>query len=835
MAWNPRDIQLTSATGRRAISAREDDGNLEDVRLLDSYDEESVAEEGSGREEVEEKGMRRIQVRVTGMTCSACTTSVEGAISTLPGIARSSVSLLQNRALVVFDPSLIKVRSFPLFSALPFAGCRCVVDEDIRDAIEDAGFEAEVLPESNNSQTRSQKTLSGQFRIGGMTCSACVNSIEGILSKLPGVKRAVVALATSLGEVEYDPSVIRKEEIVNVIEDAGFDAAFLQSSKQDKALLRVAGLSSEIDVHVIQGILKDLKGVRQFTMSGSLSEVEVIYDPEAIGLRSIVDSIEQGSNSKLKASVQSPYTLVASNHVEEASKMLRLFLSSLTLKHWSTNMDVLVVLGTSASYFYSVGALFYGAFTGFDTPLYFETSAMIITFVLLGKYLEVVAKGKTSDAIKKLVELAPATALLLVKDEVVVIACPCALGLATPTAVMVATGMGASHGVLIKGGDALEKAQNVQYVVFDKTGTLTQGKAAVSTAKVFAEMGLGDFLTLVASAEASSEHPLARAVLDYAHHYHFFDELPTVKGATKQIREDILSEWLLEANNFSALPGRGVQCLINGKSVLVGNRFLLAENGVIVTKEAEDFLIDLEGNAKTGVLVAYDGTFIGLLGIADPMKREAAVVIEGLKKMGIHPVMVTGDNWRTAQAVAKEVGFCSVSHLIDYKNTRNDLPFSQIGIEDVRAEVMPAGKADVIHSLQKDGGMVAMVGDGINDSPALAAADVGMAIGAGTDIAIEAADYVLVRNSLEDVITAIDLSRKTFARIRWNYFFATAYNVVAIPIAAGVLFPVMGLRMPPWLAGACMALSSVSVVCSSLLLRRYRKPRLTTILQLTVE
>ncbi|RWV80628.1 hypothetical protein GW17_00058064 [Ensete ventricosum] len=357
---------------------------------------------------------------------------------------------------------------------------------------------------------------------------------------------------------------------------------------------------------------------------------------------------------------------------------------------------------------------------------------------------------------------------LMFSISVVVIACPCALGLATPTAVMVATGMGASHGVLIKGGDALEKAQNVQYVVFDKTGTLTQGKAAVSTAKVFAEMGLGDFLTLVASAE-------------------------------------------------------------------VGNRFLLAENGVIVTKEAEDFLIDLEGNAKTGVLVAYDGTFIGLLGIADPMKREAAVVIEGLKKMGIHPVMVTGDNWRTAQAVAKEVGFCSVSHLIDYKNTRNDLPFSQIGIEDVRAEVMPAGKADVIHSLQKDGGMVAMVGDGINDSPALAAADVGMAIGAGTDIAIEAADYVLVRNSLEDVITAIDLSRKTFARIRWNYFFATAYNVVAIPIAAGVLFPVMGLRMPPWLAGACMALSSVSVVCSSLLLRRYRKPRLTTILQLTVE
>jgi Cu+-exporting ATPase len=200
------------------------------------------------------------------------------------------------------------------------------------------------------------------------------------------------------------------------------------------------------------------------------------------------------------------------------------------------------------------------------------------------------------------------------------------------------------------------------------------------------------------------------------------------------------------------------------------------------------------------------------MGITDPLKREAAVVVEGLKKMGVHPVMLTGDNWRTAKAVAKEVG-----------------------IEDVRAEVMPAGKADVVRSLQKDGSIVAMVGDGINDSPALAAADVGMAIGGGTDIAIEAADYVLVRNNLEDVITAIDLSRKTFSRIRWNYFFAMAYNVVAIPVAAGALFPFTRLQMPPWLAGACMAFSSVSVVCSSLLLRRYRKPRLTTVLQITVE
>ncbi|XP_008798210.2 cation-transporting ATPase HMA5-like isoform X1 [Phoenix dactylifera] len=1009
MAASLRDLQLTPLSGHRrpeAILAREDSGDLEDVRLLDSYDEETAAAaEGRGGDE---KGARRIQVRVTGMTCSACTNSVEAAITALPGVARASVSLLQNKAHVVFDPSLVK-------------------DEDIKDAIEDAGFEAEILPDSNNTLSRPQKVLSGQFRIGGMTCAACVNSVEGILRKLPGVKRAAVALATSLGEVEYDPSVISKDAIAHAIEDAGFDAAFLQSNDQDKILLGVARLSSETDVHVLQGILSKMSGVRQFEVNIGLSEVEIIFDPQAVGLRHIVDTIERESIGRLKAHVRNPYAQAASSDAQEASKMLRLFLSSLflsipvffirmacpaipfvnsfmlmhcgpflmrdllkwvlvsivqfiigkrfyiaayrALRHGSTNMDVLVVLGTSASYFYSVGALLYGAFTGFWPPIYFETSAMIITFVLFGKYLEVVAKGKTSDAIKKLVELVPATALLMVKDaegrgivereidalliqpgdvlkvlpgskvpsdgivvwgtshvdesmvtgesvpvpkemsslviggtmnlhgvlhieatkvgsntvlsqiialvetaqmskapiqkfadyvasifvpivitmslltffgwflcgllgaypdswvtessncfifslmfsiSVVVIACPCALGLATPTAVMVATGVGATHGILIKGGDALERAQSVQYVIFDKTGTLTQGKAAVTTAKVFAEMELGDFLTLVASAEASSEHPLARAILDYAHHYHFFGKLPTARHAGKQSKE-ILSEWLLEAVDFSAVPGKGVQCLINGKRALVGNRSLLVENGVVVPTEAENFLVDLEVNAKTGILVAYDGTFIGVLGVADPLKREAAVVVEGLKKMGVCSVMVTGDNWRTAQAVAKEVG-----------------------IEDVRAEVMPAGKADVIRSFQKDGSIVAMIGDGINDSPALAAADIGMAIGAGTDVAIEAADYVLVRNNLEDVITAIDLSRKTFARIRWNYFFAMSYNIVAIPVAAGVLFPFTGLKMPPWLAGACMAFSSVSVVCSSLLLRRYRKPRLTTILQITV-
>ncbi|BAS99032.1 cation-transporting ATPase HMA5 [Oryza sativa Japonica Group] len=1000
-------LQLSAvAGGGRPAAAGGGGDEMEDVRLLDSYDEEmggGAAAAAAGEEE-------EAHVRVTGMTCSACTSAVEGAVSARRGVRRVAVSLLQNRAHVVFDPALLKV-------------------EDIIEAIEDAGFDAEIIPDTAISQPKAQKTLSAQFRIGGMTCANCVNSVEGILKRLSGVKGAVVALATSLGEVEYDPSVINKDEIVEAIEDAGFEAAFLQSSEQDKILLGLTGLHTERDVNVLHDILKKMIGLRQFDVNATVSEVEIIFDPEAVGLRSIVDAIETGSNGRLKAHVQNPYARGASNDAHEAAKMLHLLRSSLflsipvffirmvcphipfirsilmmhcgpfhmgdllkwilvsivqfvvgkrfyiaayrALRHGSTNMDVLVVLGTTASYVYSVCALLYGAFTGFHPPIYFETSAMIITFVLFGKYLEVLAKGKTSDAIKKLVELVPATALLLLKDKegkyteereidallvqpgdilkvlpgskvpadgvvvwgtshvnesmitgesapipkevssaviggtmnlhgvlhiqankvgsetvlsqiislvetaqmskapiqkfadyvasifvpivitlsmitflvwflcgwvgaypnswisgtsncfvfslmfaiaVVVIACPCALGLATPTAVMVATGVGANHGVLVKGGDALERAQNVNYVIFDKTGTLTQGKAVVTTAKVFSGMDLGDFLTLVASAEASSEHPLAKAIVEYAFHFHFFGKLPTSKDGIEQRKEDRLSQLLLQVEDFSALPGKGVQCLINGKRVLVGNRTLVTENGVNVPPEAENFLVDLELNAKTGILVSYDDDFVGLMGITDPLKREAAVVVEGLKKMGVHPVMLTGDNWRTAKAVAKEVG-----------------------IEDVRAEVMPAGKADVVRSLQKDGSIVAMVGDGINDSPALAAADVGMAIGGGTDIAIEAADYVLVRNNLEDVITAIDLSRKTFSRIRWNYFFAMAYNVVAIPVAAGALFPFTRLQMPPWLAGACMAFSSVSVVCSSLLLRRYRKPRLTTVLQITVE
>ncbi|KAJ8766055.1 hypothetical protein K2173_020571 [Erythroxylum novogranatense] len=1001
MAPSIGDLQLVHDT----------DDDMEDVRLLDSYENQNDSHViGIGDDEEEDGAVRRIQVSVTGMTCAACSNSVESALKSVDGVFKASVALLQNKAVVVCDPNLVK-------------------DDDIKNAIEDAGFEAEILPEPVTSKAKSSNTLTGQFTIGGMTCAACVNSVEGILRNLPGVKRAVVALATSLGEVEYDPTIISKDDIVNAIEDAGFEGLLVQSSQQDKIILGVAGVFTEMDAQLLEGILITLRGVRQFRFNRISSELDVLFDPEVVSSRSLVDGIEGGSNGKFKLHVMNPFTRMTSKDVEESSIMFRLFVSSLllsipiffirvvcphipmlyslllrrcgpflmgdwlkwvlvsvvqfvigkrfyvaagrALRNGSTNMDVLVALGTSASYFYSVCALLYGAATGFWSPTYFETSSMLITFVLLGKYLECLAKGKTSDAIKKLVELAPATALLVVKDKdgiciedkeidalliqpgdtlkvlpgakvpadglviwgssyvnesmvtgesapvskevnsaviggtinlhgalhiqvtkvgcdavlsqiislvetaqmskapiqmfadfvasifvptvvamalltlfgwyvagsmgaypetwlpengnyfvfslmfaisVVVIACPCALGLATPTAVMVATGVGANNGVLIKGGDALERAQEIKYVIFDKTGTLTQGKATVTTAKVFNGMDRGEFLRWVASAEASSEHPLAKAIVEYARHFHFLDESSPIYAGDSNSKDSTISRWLLDVSEFLALPGRGVKCLIDGKQILVGNRKLMTESGIAIPTAVEDFVIELEESAETGILVSFNDNLVGVLGVADPLKREAAVVIEGLRKMGVKPVMVTGDNWRTAQAVAKEVG-----------------------IEDVKAEVMPAGKADVIRSFQKDGSTVAMVGDGINDSPALAAADVGMAIGAGTDIAIEAADYVLMRNNLEDVITAIDLSRKTLARIRWNYIFAMAYNVVAIPLAAGVFYPSLGIKLPPWASGACMALSSVSVVCSSLLLRRYKRPRLTTILQITVE
>lgn len=444
---------MTTPRRDPVFSLGNDDDDDAGDRLLDHYDQD--VESGGSIPLESEPNARRIQVSVTGMTCAACSNSVESALQAVNGVLKASVALLQNKAYVVFDPQLVK-------------------DEDIKTAIEDAGFEAEILPEPTSSSTKPNKTLLGQFSIGGMTCAACVNSVEGILRELPGVSRAVVSLTTSLGEVEYDPNVISKDDIVNAIEDAGFEGSLVQSSEQDKITVEVDGISSEMDIQSLEGLLCNIKGVRQFRFDRTAKELEVCFDSVVTNSRSLVDGIEEASGGKFKLRVKNPFSRMTSKDLEESSKMFHLFTSSLflsvpvflikvcphvpllypfllwrcgpflmrdwlkwglvslvqfvvgkrfyvaagkALRRGSTNMDVLVALGTSASYFYSVGALLYGAVTGFWSPTYFETSAMLITFVLLGKYLESLAKGKTSDAMKKLVELAPATAILLLKDK----------------------------------------------------------------------------------------------------------------------------------------------------------------------------------------------------------------------------------------------------------------------------------------------------------------------------------------------------------------------------------------------------------------------------------
>nr|ACF87973.1 unknown [Zea mays] len=370
--------------------------------------------------------------------------------------------------------------------------------------------------------------------------------------------------------------------------------------------------------------------------------------------------------------------------------------------------------------------------------------------------------------------------------SVMVIACPCALGLATPTAVMVATGVGASHGVLIKGGQALESAQKVDCIVFDKTGTLTIGKPVVVDTRLLKNMVLREFYDYAAAAEVNSEHPLAKAIVEHA----------------KKLRPEGNHMWP-EAREFISVTGQGVKAEVSGKSVIVGNKGLMLSSGIGIPLEASEILVEEEGKARTGIIVAVDREVAGVISVSDPTKPNALQVISYLKSMNVESIMVTGDNWGTANAIGREVG-----------------------IEKIIAEAKPEQKAERVKELQLSGRTVAMVGDGINDSPALVSADVGLAIGAGTDVAIEAADIVLMKSNLEDVVTAIDLSRKAFFRIRMNYVWALGYNVVGIPIAAGVLFPSTGFRLPPWVAGAAMAASSVSVVCWSLLLRYYKAPKI---------
>ncbi|XP_049372902.1 copper-transporting ATPase HMA4-like [Solanum verrucosum] len=928
------------------------------------------------------KKIRTLLFKVNGITCASCSNSIESALGKLKGIESATVSPLQGQAVVKYVPELISAKK-------------------IKEAVEDTGFLVDEFPEQDIAICR--------IRIKGMACTSCSESVERALSMIDGVKKAVVGLSLEEAKVHFDPNVTSTSRIIEAVEDAGFGADIISSgSDLNKVHFKLEGINSPDDFTAIQCCLDALEGVNTVEINQQEHRVTISYEPDIIGPRTLMQCIQESGHesSTYRASLFIPPRQREIEKEQEIHTYRNLFLWSClfsvpifvfsmvlpmlppygnwleykvfnmltvgillkwilctpvqfvigrrfyagsyhALRRVSANMDVLIALGTNAAYFYSVyimvKALTSNSFEGQD---FFETSPMLISFILLGKYLEVLAKGKTSDALAKLTELAPETAYLLTLDgagniiseteissqliqkndvlkivpgakvpvdgvvinghsyvnesmitgearpvskmpgdkviggtvnengcvlikathigsetalsqivqlveaaqlarapvqkladqisrffvptvvltaivtwlgwfipgelgvypsswipkgmnvfelalqfgiSVLVVACPCALGLATPTAIMVATGKGASQGVLIKGGNALEKAHKVKLVVFDKTGTLTVGKPSVVSAVLFSNISMKDFCDVTISAEANSEHPIAKAVVDHA------KKLRLKHGAANEYHPEI--------ENFEVHTGAGVSGKVGERKILVGNRRLMHAFNVLVSSEVDNYISEHEHLARTCVLVAVDEKIAGAFAVTDPVKPDAARVVSFLHSMDITSVMVTGDNWATARALASEVG-----------------------IQTVFAETDPLGKADKIKELQLKGTPVAMVGDGINDSPALVAADVGMAIGAGTDVAIEAADIVLIKSNLEDVVTAIDLSRKTMSRIRLNYVWALGYNVLGMPVAAGVLFPFTGIRLPPWLAGACMAASSISVVCSSLLLQSYKKP-----------
>ncbi|XP_077223878.1 putative copper-transporting ATPase HMA5 [Tasmannia lanceolata] len=938
---------------------------------------------------VEDSELKKALFSVMGMTCSACAASIEKAIKRLQGIENAAVDVLNNRAQVLFHPNFVN-------------------EDTIRETIEDAGFQATFIKEENE-----RSTLICRMRIKGMTCTSCSTTVESTLQGVQGVQKAQVALATEEAEIRYDPKVVSLNKLQEAIEDTGFEAILISTGEDsNKIKLKLDGIWTEKSMKLVESSLQALPGIEDIDIDPMLQKVSISYKPDQTGPRNFIEVIESTGSGRFKASLFPNDGGREPQRHEEIKQYYKSFIWSLVftipvfltsmvfmyipgikhgldtkvvnmltigellrwifstpvqfiigrrfytgsykaLRHGSPNMDVLIALGTNAAYFYSVYSVLRAAtssnFKGTD---FFETSSMLISFILLGKYLEVLAKGKTSEAIAKLMDLAPETATLLAHDSegnvineqeidsrliqkndvikvipggkvasdgfviwgqshvnesmitgearpvakrkgdsviggtlnengvmhiqathvgsesalsqivrlvesaqmakapvqkfadriskyfvplvitlsfatwltwflagkfhgypkswipssmdsfqlalqfgisVMVIACPCALGLATPTAVMVGTGVGASQGVLIKGGQALESAHKVDCIVFDKTGTLTIGKPVVVSTRLLKNMVLRDFYELVAATEVNSEHPLAKAIVEYA----------------KKFREDDESLIWPEARDFLSITGHGVKATIQNKEIIVGNKSLMFDCGIPIPVCADEILVETEEAAQTGILVSINGEVVGIIAISDPLKPSAQDVISILKSMKVQSIMVTGDNWGTANSIAKEVG-----------------------IETVIAEAKPDQKADKVKELQMSGLTVAMVGDGINDSPALVVADVGMAIGAGTDIAIEAADIVLMRSNLEDVITAIDLSRKTFSRIRLNYIWALGYNLLGIPIAAGVLFPSTGFRLPPWVAGAAMAASSVSVVCSSLLLKNYKRPKKLESLQM---
>ncbi len=802
-----------------------------------------------------EESKKKVEIKVSGMSCASCALNVEKSLKNLEGVEEAHVNIGTEKATVKYDPEKLKLL-------------------ELEKAVEEAGY-----------NVVNEKVI---LKIGGMSCVMCVKAIEDALGKLDGISKVIVNLTAEKAYVTYNPQMTSIKDMKDAIEDLGYQYLGLEGEESED-------LEEELRI-------KDLQTKRNRMIVGFgfgipleiLSYVS-IHLPISISLFIFIVSVI-------------PFAYVSYPIFNAGFRSLR---------HRNLDMDVMYSLGIGVAYVASVLGTFSIVLT--PNFLFYGTALILAAFLTMGRYLETRAKGRTSTAIKSLMKLQAKTATILhnndeieipiedvqiddlvvvkpgekipldgdvvsgesyvdesavtgepipvLKDagksvvggtinqngvirfkamkigkdtmlsqiiklvedaqgskppvqrladtavsyfiptiltiaivafifwylifgstllfaltvliSILVVACPCALGLATPTAVTVGIGRGAEFGILVKNGEALEISERLTTMVFDKTGTLTKGKPEVTDIEA---IGIDDnsLLKLAASVENNSQHPLAEAVV-------------------KKVREENID--ILESQNFNTYGGKGVKATLDGKEIFIGNRALFKDENIIISSDVEESLSKFENDGKTAVLIGINHKLSGIIAIADTLKESAKDAIDGLKNMNLKVVMITGDNERTANAIAKE-----------------------LGINNVIAEVLPQEKSEEVKRLRETGEIVAFVGDGINDAPALAQSDVGLAIGSGTDVAIESGEIVLIKNDIMDALASVQLSRKVMSRIKQNLFWAFAYNVVLIPVAAGVLYPFFGIIFRPEFAGLAMALSSVSVLSLSLLLKGYVPP-----------
>lgn len=803
---------------------------------------------------------KKAEIKISGMHCASCALNVEKSLQGLEGVEEAQVNFGTEKATVEYDPNKLELQK-------------------LEETVEKAGY-----------GVINEKVV---IKVGGMTCAMCVQAIEGVLRKIEGISEVNVNLAAEKAYVTYNPQMTSVAQMRKAIEDLGYEYLGVEGEfKADQEeKLRKADLNSKRNRFIVAFAVSIPLMVLMY--SGIMLPFNMAYFMLVVTIL--------------------PFIYVSYPIFSAAYR---------SLQNRGLNMDVMYSMGIGVAFISSVLGTFNIILT--QEFLFYETALMLAGFLMMGRWLEARAKGRTGTAIKKLVGLQAKTAtvigeseedgetetqvpvedvlvddIVLVKpgeripvdgkvisgesyvDEsmitgepipslkrtdskvvggtinqngvlkfrtekigkdmvlaqiiklvesaqgskppvqriadqavtyfiptvltiaivafvvwyfllgstllfgltilisILVVACPCALGLATPTAVTVGIGRGAELGILVKNGEALEISEKLTTILFDKTGTLTKGKPEVTN---IIGTGTDDkaLLEIAASAEKNSQHPLAEAIV------------------TKARDNDIK---LHDSEKFNTFGGKGISAIVNGRSVLIGNRKLLMENDVEISGTEEEMISNLEAEGKTAVLVALNNVFSGIVGVADTLKENTSQAIGELKRMDLEVAMITGDNQKTADAIAHK-----------------------IGIEHVTAGVLPEDKSKEVKRLQDQGEVVAFVGDGINDAPALAQADVGIAIGSGTDVAIESGEIVLIKDNLMDSVAGLQLSEKVMGRIKLNLFWAFAYNVILIPVAAGLLYPTFGITFRPEYAGLAMALSSVTVVTLSLLLKGYVPP-----------